>query len=117
MHFGSCISPLFPETHSYPAVEPFIYYGNWTVILRKPVIVHPAPHVLCKFVQAIFHGDAPASSGKKTYSSFELTESIVTPSAPDLRLDTGNTPLADCVDAIVEHILQKKIIHPASFRE
>jgi len=39
------------------------------------------------------------------------------PSAPDLRLDTGNTPLADCVDAIVEHILQKKIIHSAFSRE
>jgi len=59
--FGTGIPPLFPVTHPYTATEPFIYLRDGPVILRYPVIVHPAPHIFRYFPIAALHivlGDA-----------------------------------------------------------
>ncbi len=55
-NFGPGIAPLFPVTHPYPTAEPFVYTWDRSIILRYPVIVHPAAYVLLVLTKPMLTG-------------------------------------------------------------
>ena len=44
-HLGAYVAPLFPVTHTDAPAQPVIDLRDRPVILRDPVIVHPAAHI------------------------------------------------------------------------
>ena len=78
--FGTGIAPLFPVAHPYSAPEPFVYLRDRPVVLRDPIIVHPAPYIFRQFLIPVIHRDEPTPSGQQTNLSLELPERCITPS-------------------------------------
>src|SRR4030042_1018123 len=78
-HFGSCPAPLFEIAHAQAPSQPLVYFGDRSVILRYPEIVHPAAKVFGELLVPIVHGDKPGPAGQFFDPSLEFTEGFLRP--------------------------------------
>ena len=72
-------APLFPIAGAQSSSQPFIEFGNRSVIFRQRIVVQPTCYIAAQFLVAILHADAPTAAGEFSHAVLEAVQRFIAP--------------------------------------